>query len=165
MTAMPGSDPHTLPARLAALLDRDEWAQLAFTPVPVRARHDGWTAERQRAFIARLALCGCISASARAVGKTKKAAYDLRDHAGGESFAAAWDKALGWGRDTVTDLAIERAILGEIRPVFYRGRRCGEQLRHDNRLLFAALKAAGPAPAAATTEDIEHFRRFTGDFG
>jgi hypothetical protein len=162
---MRDSQPHGLSARLSALLDREEWAQLAFTPVPVRARHDGWTVERQRGSIARLALCGCISASARAVGKTKKAAYDLRNHEGGASFAAAWDKALGWGRGRAVDLALERGIVGEVRPVFYRGRRCGEQIRHDNRLLFAALKASGPVLALPSTEEIELLRQFTGDFG
>ena len=29
-----------------------------FTPVPVRPRHDGWTAERQIAFIEKPADCG-----------------------------------------------------------------------------------------------------------
>jgi hypothetical protein len=112
---------------------------LAFVPVPVRARRDGWTPERQRGFIGRLALCGCVSASARAVGMTKKSVYNLRERPDAGSFAAAWDRALGWGDGRMDDIAIERALHGEVRPYFYRGVKCGESVRHDNRLLLAAL--------------------------
>jgi hypothetical protein len=37
----------------------------SFTPVPVRPRHDGWTAERQIAFIEKLADCNSISAACK----------------------------------------------------------------------------------------------------
>ena len=60
--------------------------ELAFTPVPVRARHDGWTVERQKWFILRLALGGCVSVAARGVGMTRKSAYRLLDRPGAESF-------------------------------------------------------------------------------
>jgi hypothetical protein len=143
---MPDADAFSLPPRLAALADGLPMRELAFAPVPVRARHDGWTPERQRAFILRLGLSGCVSASAQAVGKTKKAAYDLRARDGAEGFARAWDRALGWGRERARDLALERALLGEVRPYFYRGRRCGEIVRHDNRLILALLsRMDGPA--------------------
>ncbi|HEX8257784.1 MAG TPA: hypothetical protein VF589_09120 [Allosphingosinicella sp.] len=111
----------------------------AFVPVPVRARRDGWTPERQRGFIGRLALCGCVSRSARAVGMTKKSVYNLRERPDAGSFAAAWDRALGWGDRRMDDIAIERALHGEVRPYFYGGVKCGESVRHDNRLLLAAL--------------------------
>lgn len=132
--------PFPLPPRLQALLDALPLADLAFTPVPVRARHDGWSPERQIAFIHRLALCGSVSTSARAVGKSRKSVYDLRGRPGAESFAAAWDAALGMGRSRQLDLAIERAITGEVRPYFYQGRKCGESVRHDNGLALAVLR-------------------------
>ena len=41
----------------------------AFEPVPSASnRHDGWTAERQRLFIAALKEIGMVSAAAKAVG-------------------------------------------------------------------------------------------------
>lgn len=41
----------------------------AFTPVPMtRSRHDGWTPERQRGFIAALAQSGIVARAARSVG-------------------------------------------------------------------------------------------------
>jgi len=141
-----------LPPRLAAIaasLPRD---LLAFRPVPVRARRDGWTAKHQRGFILRLALTGCPGTSARAVGRTRESAYRLRARKGATSFAAAWDLALGCGRSQAGDLAIERGLLGEVRPVFYRGRRCGEYLRHDNRLILAVINRLTPPPAPAAEE-------------
>jgi hypothetical protein len=153
---MPDSFP--LPPRLQAILDALPLAELAFTPVPVRARHDGWTPARQIAFIHRLALCGSISTAARAVGKSRKSVYDLRDRPGAESFAAAWDAALGMGRSRQLDLAIERAIAGEVRPYFYQGRKCGESVRHNNGLALAILKLMHrdrPAGPGWTTVDRE----------
>ncbi|MGA9581542.1 MAG: hypothetical protein WBR13_06200 [Allosphingosinicella sp.] len=62
--------------------------------MPVRARNDGWTAERQRAFITALARTGCIGRAAAAAGMSRESAYRLRRRKGAESFAAAWDSIL-----------------------------------------------------------------------
>ena len=60
----------------------------AFTPVPRKCqRHDGWTPERQRAFIERLADYGSVRAAANAVGMTPESAYQLRRQPGAEPFA------------------------------------------------------------------------------
>ena len=133
-------DSYPLPPRLQAILETLPLAELAFTPVPVRARRDGWTPARQIAFIHRLALCGSVSTSARAVGMTRKSAYTLRERPGAAGFAAAWDGALAMGQSGQLDRAIERAVAGEVRPVFYRGRKCGEYVRHNDSLTLAVLK-------------------------
>lgn len=136
-----------LPPRLAALLEDLPLDELAFAPVPVKPRRDGWTAARQKAFILRLALGGCVASAAKAVGMSRESAYRLRGHPGGAGFSSAWDKALGWGRSHAADLALDRAVNGEVRAVYYRGRKVGEYVRHDNRLLIAALRrlpAYGP---------------------
>ena len=66
----------------------------AFDPVPsASTRRDGWTPDKQRAFIERLGECGVVSIAARAVGMSPKSAYVLRKRPGAESFAAAWDEA------------------------------------------------------------------------
>ncbi|HEU0043331.1 hypothetical protein [Sphingomonas sp.] len=62
-----------------------------FTPVPVRARRDGWTPQRQRDFIAALADVRCVVVAARLVGRSFQTAYRLRARADAVSFAAAWD--------------------------------------------------------------------------
>lgn len=66
----------------------------AFTPVPIRARKDGWTEERQRTFIRVLAETRCIGAAASAAGMSRESAYRLRRRKGAESFARAWDSIL-----------------------------------------------------------------------
>lgn len=135
---------------------------LAFTPVPsASSRHDGWTPERQTAFIAALAQIGVVSAAARSVGMSAKSAYGLRKRAGEDSgFVRAWELALREGRVQALDLSIERTLQGETVPVFYRGLQVGERTRYDNRLLMAALRVMNPvygraAPAAtgAAPED------------
>lgn len=135
------NDSYPLPLRLAALLQDMPLDRLAFAPVPVRARSDGWTPARQVGFIHRLALGGCVAWAAKGVGMTKAGAYRLRERPGAEGFAAAWDRALGWGRSCAIDLGLERALAPEEVPVMYRGRRVGTRLRYDNRLLMTVLNA------------------------
>lgn len=135
---------YPLPPRLAALLEDLPLDELAFTPVPMRPRRDGWSPECQRAFILRLALCGSASAAARAVGKTRRGAYRLREHEGSESFVLAWDKAAQWGQDSRFDFALERAVAGEVRPYYYRGRKCGENVVYSEGLTIAVLKLMNP---------------------
>ncbi|HYD36819.1 MAG TPA: hypothetical protein VEA60_04350 [Allosphingosinicella sp.] len=137
-----------LPPRLAAILEDLPLDELAFVPVPVRPRRDGWTPARQCAFILRLALLGSVASAARAVGMSRESAYRLLGHPGASSFAAAWDKAQGWGRGRASDIGIDRAIHGEKRIVHYRGRKVGEYVRFDNRLLIAAMNRLPPLPAA-----------------
>ncbi|MBP2275695.1 MULTISPECIES: hypothetical protein [Sphingomonas] len=123
---------------------------IAFTPVPSGStRHDGWTPERQRVFLQQLARIGLVSAAAGAVGMSAKSAYALRKRAGAESFVAAWEAALGEGRDRARDLAIERALTGTATPIFYRGRQIGERRVFDNRLVLAVLRAMPPVEPEA----------------
>jgi hypothetical protein len=135
------SESYDLPPRLLALLQDMPLEQLAFTPVPVKARHDGWTAERQKWFILRLALSGCVSRAARGVGMARRSAYRLLDRPGSESFAAAWARAFGWGQDRTLDKSLERSLLGERVPIVRDGRVVGERHRFDNRLTMAVLNA------------------------
>ena len=84
-----------------------------FTPVPMaRARHDGWTPQRQRMFIAALSATGTVNSAARSVGMTRMAAYNLRKREGAESFGQAWDLAIDSGRARVFDYAMDRALNG-----------------------------------------------------
>ncbi|HEX8256524.1 MAG TPA: hypothetical protein VF589_02730 [Allosphingosinicella sp.] len=125
--------------------------------MPGRTRRDGWSPERQQAFILRLALCGCVNASARAVEMQARGAHKLRERPGGESFAAAWDKAFEWGRESRIDHSIERALAGEIRSHHYRGRVCGEDIRFGDGLSMAVLNAL--KPVYRDTDDKRFLRR------
>lgn len=56
-----------------------------------RIRRDGWTAERQLAFLGELARTRSVTRAARAVGMSRESAYRLRGRPTGALFAAAWD--------------------------------------------------------------------------
>lgn len=112
-----------------------------FDPVPVKARHDGWTPERQRGFIDRLVVTGSVAKSARAVGMTPQSAWALRKRKGAASFRRAWDRAAESGRSYQIDVGLERSIMGERIPMFRGGRLIGEKLRVDNRLAMSVLNA------------------------
>ena len=109
-----------------------------FTPAPAGTRHDGWTSDRQHAFIAALTRHGGVAAAARAVGMTPQGARKLRKRPGAEDFARAWDAAVEAGRFRALNDAIERGRDGWLVPVTRNGQLVGHRRRFDNRLLFAA---------------------------
>lgn len=117
----------------------------AFTPVPVRPRHDGWTPERQVDFIEALAECGCVEEACGRVGMTGTAAYALRRRADAQSFRIAWDAALDYAIRRLSDAAFARALHGVSRPVFFQGEQVGERRYFDERLTMFLLKARDPA--------------------
>lgn len=69
-----------------------------FDPVPVRARRDGWTPERQRTYVAALFETGHMGKAARAVGMTEQSAAKLRRRSDAASFASACEAAYRAGR-------------------------------------------------------------------
>ena len=117
----------------------------------MRARKDGWTAERQRRFVDLLA-AGCgPSEAAGAVGMSKQSAFGLRRRAGAESFAAAWDAAAASAAERRAaarpkgDYA--RGVEGVLVPRFYRGRLVSVERRVSNGgliRLLAQLEAWAP---------------------
>jgi hypothetical protein len=123
----------------------DDLAPPDFTPVPVRGRRDGWTPERQRAFIAAIASGSPSNHAARAVGMSKQTAHALRRRAGAESFSAAWEEAVRRAGVARRKGASERtcaALDGVRRPILYRRRVIGFRTRYDNRQLVRLLGQA-----------------------
>jgi hypothetical protein len=114
-----------------------------FTPVPLRYRHDGWTPERQRAFIEALADTGCVSRATTIVNMSLEGVYYLRRQKGAEEFRAAWNAALDFGVQKLKDIAFERAIEGEMIPVFEKGRLMGYRRKRNDRLLMFCLRHYG----------------------
>ena len=77
-----------------------------FVPVPRQTyRHDGWTEDRQRRFIAALADTGSVHAACRAVNMSQAGAYHLRRQPGAQSFRAAWQAAIDLGVQRIEDVA------------------------------------------------------------
>ncbi|HEY0131578.1 MAG TPA: hypothetical protein VGB57_09245 [Allosphingosinicella sp.] len=69
---------------------------IAFTPVPLRPRADGWSPDLQLRFIVALSRGLAPGEAARSVGKNRQNAYALRKRPGAESFAAAWDSVVAY---------------------------------------------------------------------
>ena len=114
-----------------------------FTPVPLRYRHDGWTPERQRRFIEALADTGCVSRATAIVNMSLEGVYYLRRQKGAEEFRAAWNAALDFGVQKLKDIAFERAIEGEMIPVFANGKLMGYRRKRNDRLLMFCLRHYG----------------------
>ncbi|KPL69375.1 hypothetical protein SZ64_15425 [Erythrobacter sp. SG61-1L] len=120
----------------------------AFSPVPLRARADGWTPRRQAAFLAHLAITRSVREAARRVGMARETAYRLRAKPGAESFAAAWDAVLGRApaqadaaqkRKVTPQERGQRALFGLLKPVTYGGQHVGTMRKADNSALLAYL--------------------------
>lgn len=132
--------PETLPADALP----DDEAFIAFTPVPrLRRRRNGWTEQRQHAFIAALARCGSVAGAARAIGMTTRSAYRLLDAEGADDFARAWDEAADQGFARVQMRSLERSLNGDWVPIYRKGKLWRVERRHCDRLAIALLSSGG----------------------
>jgi hypothetical protein len=114
----------------------------AFYPVPLRdCRTTLWTDVAQAHFLGWLAETGSVSAACARIGISRNSAYKLRNKPGAESFAAAWDAALGMPvrRVTIDDLHF-LAYHGLIRPRFRGGKYIGSRQKPDASALFKLLR-------------------------
>jgi hypothetical protein len=130
---MPDTDPEPMPADLPAFL--------RFTPVPGKARHDGWSPDHQLRFVVALARGSRVDQAAHQVGRSRQGAYALRGRAGAEEFAAAWDAALRFaGRvDSTACHGLPRGTGVLLVPRFYRGRLLGFSQRDEVAGLMATI--------------------------
>ena len=136
-------------AALAAVpaLDAHGHDPAAYDWVPVlkKRRKDGWSPDKQRAFIEALADTGSVATAAQIVGMSESSAYRLRRAPGAEAFDRAWSAAIDAASKKLLDAAFERALVGTDEPVFDRdGHRVGRRLRQSDRLLMFLLRAYGP---------------------
>ena len=126
-------------------LPRDQRPALpAFAPVPRgNPRHDGWTPERQKAFIDALADTGAVSRAAAMVNMSPEGAYYLRRQPQADEFRRAWAAALDYGVARMKDLAFERAVEGTLVPVITGGKLIGWRRIYNDRLLMFCLRHYG----------------------
>ena len=139
-----------------------------FVPAPTRNRHAGWTAERQRKFIDHLSLTGSVGEAAALAGVTSRSAYMLRNKAGGESFARAWDAALSLAATRLTAIALDRALHGRSERFYKDGELVMERKMPSDYLLTWLMTRLNPAQfgspsaqalAAATGDPRERTRQ------
>jgi hypothetical protein len=140
--AAPAAVPDPTPA-----LDAHGHDPAAYDWIPVlkKRRHDGWSPDKQRAFVEALADSGSVATAAQRVGMSESSAYRLRRSPDAEAFDRAWGAAIDAASKKLLDAAFERALVGSEEPVFDReGNRVGRRLRHSDRLLMFLIRAYGP---------------------
>jgi hypothetical protein len=119
---------------------------LRFTPVPLRARRDGWPPALQRRFILNLARGMSAREAAQRVGRSRQSAYALLGRPGAEGFGRAWDAAIAFAQEARAAPRVPQTGLpgglGEIWvPRTYRGRLIGYVVREDLSGAMAKLAA------------------------
>ncbi len=132
-----------------------------FHPVLLRSREDGWSVVRQCEFLAQLYLTGSVAAAARTTGMSRASAYRLRERAGAEGFAHAWDAVLvppGSGRLTGPDIdwrkvthqaLVSRVEWGLVQPVLHQGRMTAIRRKADNSALLRLLRRSDAGASRA----------------
>jgi hypothetical protein len=122
------------------------------TPPPRRHRRDGFSAERQQAFVEHYRDTGSLTDAARLTGISRSTYYNLLNSADGAAFRAAIEEA-GRGVDVILEAtALERAVNGQEEIVYYKGQRVGVRWKYDNRLLMSLLRARNPLKYAPLNE-------------
>lgn len=133
--------------------DRDP---IPFDPACPRPRIDGWTEDKQRAFVEALADCGIIRHAAAQVGMSERSVSTLRRRPDGASFARACDAAVRLASPRLNSIAFERGVEGTIKRYYYHGELKAEERVYDNRLLTYLLgrldRAAKDEPSVAELE-------------
>ncbi len=131
----------------------------------LRHRHNGWTADRQRQFIATLANTGSVTEAARAAGIAVRSAYRLRHHPQGAAFARAWEAALMTAASRLTAVAFDRAITGAPRRLWRDGELVATTTVPSDRMLMFLLRHLQPRlfGADADVRDGERLRAGYGD--
>ncbi len=117
-----------------------------FTDIPAadelarpRARHDGWSPDRQVAFLEALVRTGNVRAAARYAGLSRESAYKLRRRPDARAFARAWDAAIIHARDIFQDELMDKGLNGWSETVWHQGEEAGTRERWSAPLFLAAL--------------------------
>jgi hypothetical protein len=101
-----------------------------------------------------------VGEAAARVGMSRKSAWQLRRRGEGTSFAAAFEAAFAAGSEQLHSIAFERAVEGVVKPVFYAGRKVGEQRIYDTRLLLALIARNPPSPSPRIAEVRRNWERW-----
>ena len=111
-----------------------------------------WGQEKEVAFLAGLVKTCNVSASAKLAKVSEASVY--RQRAKSAEFRAAWALALREGYARLELMMLERAITGQVKPVFYGGQKIGQITEYSDRTALALLAAhRGVATGEAVMED------------
>ncbi len=136
--APPQADP-AAQAHPAPQTDHAPRAYVPATPTRYTQRSDGWTPDRQRGFLERIAEGATVDEASASVCLSPGAAYTLRRRAAGAAFALGWDAAKLVARPIVAETLFLRAIAGQTERVTRPDGEVIERHRYDNRLAMSLL--------------------------
>ncbi|TPG43557.1 hypothetical protein EAH79_07365 [Sphingomonas koreensis] len=102
-------------------------------------RCDGWTPDRQRAFLEAIAEGHTVGSACALVGMAPSSAYALRRRAAGAGFALGWRAANLLAREKVADTLLARAIDGQVETLTRPDGETITRHRYDNRLASTML--------------------------
>jgi len=123
-----------------------------FVPVPTRKHRAGWTAERQRTFIERLAVTGDVGEACALAGLSSSSFYRLCNKAGADSFVAACRAAKVLASTRGSAIAWDRAINGRVERFYKDGELVMERRVPSDYLLTWLMARLDPlqfgSPAA-----------------
>jgi hypothetical protein len=126
--------------------------QIPFTPVPTRKHRAGWTAERQRTFIDRIAVTGDVGEACALVGLSSSSFYRLCNRAGADSFVRAWNAARVLAATRGSAIVWDRAVNGRVERFYKDGELVMERRVPSDYLLTWLLSRLDPltfgSPAA-----------------
>jgi hypothetical protein len=115
-----------------------------------RNRRAGWSADRQRLFLAQLAETGSVHLASAEARLSARSAYALR--ARSPAFAAAWDTAEQLAVGRLSALAFDRAIHGRTEQIWQEGELIAEKRLPSDRMLMWLLARLDPRRFAAPWE-------------
>jgi len=100
------------------------------------------TPEKAARFLEVLADTANVTKAAKTIRMARAYLYQLK--AKDKRFCAAWNEAVKHGTAALEDEAARRAMEGTLKPVFYKGEKCGTIREYSDTLLIFLLKARDP---------------------
>jgi hypothetical protein len=129
-----------------------------YVPAQLAHRRNGWTADRQRRFLAILAETGSVSLAADGTGIAPRSAYRLRAHPAGKTFSEAWDAALLSSTGRLLTLAFERATQGIPRDVWRDDKLISSTRQPSDKLMMFLLTHLLPSRFGPVSPDMRGLR-------
>jgi len=108
----------------------------------LRRRHDGFTPERRKAFLAGLQQTGCVDDACRMARISDTTAYRTREKL--PDFARAWNAALARAKMPLRALAWERATTGAEIKVIRNGKHVESRFKPSDSILRLLMQGAEP---------------------
>ena len=146
-------DPALASANAAQAIPECEHRDAGTLMPGLRARQDGWTAERTQRFLDTLAHTGCVRDAARVAGVSSTGAY--RQKARFPAFSAAWDDALARARQGLIAIAYRRAVEGKETVIYRNGAEYERRVAPSDAILGLLLKQGDMSGEKAAQPRVE----------